>query len=1541
MRKRLLLLLTLAIIGMAGTGYVMPKEVCAEETASATGAPATSTPAPDVIGGAYNTYTDEASQVTYAYHTSVIGGKVYATDVHISGMTIENDITFPKSINGYPIYSLGRDVMKDGTPVSTKNNFFYNCKMMNYIKLDLSACTELQKINPYAFAKESYIIIIIMPETLREVGKNAFMACSRAVVDASKVLDVVFDGTKDEDCSLEWVSYYSTDAKRYFGDQNVTVAMAVGKVRFEYNADYPVYPLTLVATEDNDKISRIRYGSTPMKNVAENTYHYNRTNVYADPNQSAASLQGSRVTPPTSKYEDFDGYYTNDGVQVIDKNGLFIPGTEAKLNTTNNVLYARYTPHQFTITYDVNCPESELLPDSMKSTTKMFTFGASRNDLFGGINIPQRKGYKFDGWMLSTKKALYSKERLDMNFLFCQDTEDEMNAIVSAVWSPESFDVTIHANRYEGDTESHTGKAAYDENIAISLGPDTIDAWEESMKGSYIVGFALSPDGEVLKNNTIYGNSDKTEYWIIWKKEYYRFQVHSMDTGEVKAFEVDRDEKFTFSDDIMTRPGYHISSFTFRYDDKDEAGNVVQKTVEKEVGTVIEDACPEFKYHGGYFAFWAEVYVNWKPDTYTIKFDANADDVAGLPGSRQVPYGKSFRLPDTSETFYRKGYTFLGWTTEPKEDLVSVSHAAYWNYYDEKGNPIYHDKSGIVENPAKDKSVTYYAHWMKKFTHVGYRLFDKNGKYIGLKEMLDLTACTEIHEYGKEEKLPTVEKDNYRFLGWKDTKTGAIYTDKIPKDVDYDMILEPQFKQYDYKVLPGKNVEKLWFPESALRSPNNLGPGDEIAWTHVKLKDPVHYVGGEIEFVNNSTGEVIFKDELAYQDGNDIRLPDECFIKMPESDVTVNVTYKPKTYCAYLVSDDPSGGEFAYFTYGEGGKITTKKKKKGYVLKEWIVYQGPDDMVGKPITKFDKDFWYSDRQIILTPVWENGTYTLTFDPNGGKVDTSSVSFVNGNVNDYVDYVLPTPEREGYSFLGWFDDNDKVWTKIDVTREDYTLIAKWEKNGESSVTDYSLDKEEDVTEKVLLRSDKNWTGSPNKGYYHDQLTDVEKQVYATLRYQYDMAPSGGEKIPMDTSEIISDVKITPANVYNAAFALRREHVEIFWIRYFSASGSWKGNDGKYHIQVKPRASYARSSYIADAIEYDRNLRKVLRDIPSGGSDYDKIKRIYHYIAENYSYRNETKILGATTSNETRSVGYMLARHEGCCESYARLTKLLCDLLDVECIIVDGYDHMWNQVKIDGKWYIVDTTWGDRGDVADEWFFLIGSDSVKDEHHTIVNYDFYRYDENGNRIPITEYACMPAPEVEKTDYVCPETAKDPEQESAKTTEKTEDPEPSLPITTPASTPAPTISPAPTAVPTVAPTISPAVSTGSPVPTSTPEVADMSAAAVNPTPDHSINDDKNEAKTEIADTVSLNSMINSGSVSKDESTNVTNTKKKTVKVIKKTLKKGKKITIKTGKWKVKNKKIVSISKKKVVKGLKKGKTTITGTIKGVSYRYIVTVR
>ncbi len=70
------------------------------------------------------------------------------------------------------------------------------------------------------------------------------------------------------------------------------------------------------------------------------------------------------------------------------------------------------------------------------------------------------------------------------------------------------------------------------------------------------------------------------------------------------------------------------------------------------------------------------------------------------------------------------------------------------------------------------------------------------------------------------------------------------------------------------------------------------------------------------------------------------------------------------------------------------------------------------------------------------------TYTVTFDANGGSVNPSSISVVDGKM--IAD--IPVPLREGYTFLGWFTD------KIDYTTEfteetpvidDIEIFAKWE------------------------------------------------------------------------------------------------------------------------------------------------------------------------------------------------------------------------------------------------------------------------------------------------------------------------------------------------------------------------------------------------------------------------------------------------------------------------------------------------------------------
>lgn len=79
--------------------------------------------------------------------------------------------------------------------------------------------------------------------------------------------------------------------------------------------------------------------------------------------------------------------------------------------------------------------------------------------------------------------------------------------------------------------------------------------------------------------------------------------------------------------------------------------------------------------------------------------------------------------------------------------------------------------------------------------------------------------------------------------------------------------------------------------------------------------------------------------------------------------------------------------------------------------------------------------------------WTLNAFDITFDANGGKVDTLSKTVVYGD--KYGE--LPTPTRDYYTFLGWFnelEDNegDEITSETILnTAENVTLYAHWEHN----------------------------------------------------------------------------------------------------------------------------------------------------------------------------------------------------------------------------------------------------------------------------------------------------------------------------------------------------------------------------------------------------------------------------------------------------------------------------------------------------------------
>ena len=94
----------------------------------------------------------------------------------------------------------------------------------------------------------------------------------------------------------------------------------------------------------------------------------------------------------------------------------------------------------------------------------------------------------------------------------------------------------------------------------------------------------------------------------------------------------------------------------------------------------------------------------------------------------------------------------------------------------------------------------------------------------------------------------------------------------------------------------------------------------------------------------------------------------------------------------------------------------------------------------------------SDNSLVLERYYDRNTYTITFNTNGGVVLPKLTSKYGADI------VLPTPSRYGYSFEGWYIDNNLI-SKSDILTmpvDGATLYAKWTSLGDTSRgTEYKI------------------------------------------------------------------------------------------------------------------------------------------------------------------------------------------------------------------------------------------------------------------------------------------------------------------------------------------------------------------------------------------------------------------------------------------------------------------------------------------------------
>lgn len=108
-----------------------------------------------------------------------------------------------------------------------------------------------------------------------------------------------------------------------------------------------------------------------------------------------------------------------------------------------------------------------------------------------------------------------------------------------------------------------------------------------------------------------------------------------------------------------------------------------------------------------------------------------------------------------------------------------------------------------------------------------------------------------------------------------------------------------------------------------------------------------------------------------------------------------------------------------------------------------------------------------------------------------------------------------------------------------------------------------------------------------------------------------------------------------------------------------------------------------------------------------TDLEKAMVVHDYLCDTIVYSNE---LG---THKPHDIEGAILEKKAVCEGYALAYKYYMNRLNIPCNVVEGTvpegSHAWNQIKIGGKWYMVDTTWDDprNKDKAQHDYFLCSS------------------------------------------------------------------------------------------------------------------------------------------------------------------------------------------------------------------------------------------
>ena len=274
---------------------------------------------------------------------------------------------------------------------------------------------------------------------------------------------------------------------------------------------------------------------------------------------------------------------------------------------------------------------------------------------------------------------------------------------------------------------------------------------------------------------------------------------------------------------------------------------------------------------------------------------------------------------------------------------------------------------------------------------------------------------------------------------------------------------------------------------------------------------------------------------------------------------------------------------------------------------------------------------------------------------------------------------------------------------------------------------------------VLNGQQNWLSDPSMGIDLDKNGNYCTEIVVfngsvDFTFPKNAPTSDIQKAAREAAQPICNEQYAEANTFMIylGMSLSYDNAEAFWLSgainwscrwgysytYNAAQGTGvvtyrnavylNLKDEEYDCR---RSDFQTPALVASGVsEFKNKVNQILSGCPQSDR-YSQIKYLNNWLTMNNSYNS----VYVTSPDDALDIAWCpLSALRGStaevgpvCESYSRAFKVLCDQLNIPCMLVVGYaknspsskgeSHMWNEVKMDdNKWYAVDVTWNDPFD-----------------------------------------------------------------------------------------------------------------------------------------------------------------------------------------------------------------------------------------------------